>query len=133
MNVQTYLFFDGCCQRAIEAYVAALGAEVLHLSRFSSAPEHLRSPERDELVFHATLRIGDTLLNLSDDPQCERGAFGGFALLVHMDSPEAVDRAAAALSVGGTADMAPQTTFWGERYAIVTDGFGVVWKLQFST
>ncbi len=132
MNVQTYLFFDGCCQQAIDLYKAAIGAELLHLTRFSDAPAALRAPKRDHLVFHATLRIGDTLLNLSDDPMQDKGAFGGFVLLLHLDSPDAVDSAAELLGRGGQIDMAAQEVFWAKRYAIVTDPFGVTWKLQFS-
>lgn len=132
VNVQTYLFFDRCCQQAIELYKEAMQAEVLHLSRFADAPEALRASDREDLVFHSTLRIGDTLLNVSDDPLRERGAFGGFAFLVHLDSPLALDAAVEALAKGGNIDLQAQKVFWAERYAIVTDRFGVTWKLQFS-
>lgn len=132
VNVQTYLFFDGCCQQAIELYKEALNVEVVHLSRFSDAPEPLRSIAPPECVFHATLRIGDTLLNLSDDPSQERGPFGGFALLVHLDMARAVDSALEALSEGGQVKMQAEAVPWATRYAIVTDQFGITWKLQFS-
>jgi len=131
VNVQTYLFFDGCCREAIELYQRAMGAEVLHVMLFSDAPPELRAPERDELVFHSTIRLGETLLNMSDDPIKAKGAFGGFALLLHLDSVAAVDAAVEKLSVGGCVDMAAEATFWAKRYGIVTDRFGVTWKLQF--
>jgi len=132
VDVCTYLFFDGNCQEAIDLYVNALGAEVQHLSRFSQAPEFLRPPNGDHMVFHATLGIGSTTLNLSDDPTKERGDFGGFALLVHLDREEDVDQAAKTLAQGGTVNLPPGKTMWANRYAIVTDRFGIVWKLQFS-
>jgi PhnB protein len=132
LNVQTYLFFDDCCREAIELYQQAMSAEVLFLSLFSEAPEALRSPERDDLVFHSTLRIGETLLNLSDDPFKEKGHFGGFALLLHLDSAESVETVAEQLCSAGHMDMPPQAVPWASRYAIVTDRFGVTWKLQYS-
>ena len=132
MNVQTYLFFDRCCTQAIELYGQAMNAEVLHVTRFSDAPDELKAPDRDDLVFHSTIRIGDTLLNLSDDPMKEKGVFGGFALLLHLDSSEAVDGAVEVSSEGGRVDMPAETTFWPSRYAIVTDRFGITWKLQYS-
>jgi PhnB protein len=131
VNVLTYLFFDGRCGEALELYTQAVGAEVLHITLFSDAPAELRAPERDKMVFHSTIRVGETLLNLSDDPMKEKGAFGGFALLLHLDSVEAVDTALVTLAVGGSVDMPAQATFWARRYAIVTDRFGVTWKLQF--
>ena len=39
MQVQTYLFFDGRCEEAIEFYRSALGAEVTTLMRFKDCPE----------------------------------------------------------------------------------------------
>jgi PhnB protein len=130
VNVQTYLFFDGRCDQALELYQKALGAEILHRSYFSDAPEFLRSPERDKLIFHSTIHIGEAFLNMSDDPMQEKGCFGGFALLVHMDSPEQVQRTAAILATDGTLEMPPQSVPWADLYAVVTDRFGVTWKLQ---
>jgi PhnB protein len=132
MNVHTYLFFNGDCRSAIELYEQALGAVVEHLTLFSQAPEPLRAPERDNLVFHATLLVGETRLNLADDPKGTYGAFGGFSLLIHLDSADDVDSAVDKLSVAGTVVMPPLATFWAERYAIVKDRFGITWKLQFS-
>ena len=39
MQVQSYLFFDGRCEEAIEFYRKALGAEVEMLMRFKDSPE----------------------------------------------------------------------------------------------
>jgi len=132
MDVSTYLFFGGDCQDAIDLYVSALGAAVMHLSRFDAAPEVLRPLDGEHLVFHARLRIGSTTLNLADNPKKERGDFGGFALLVHLDGEEEVDRVFRSLSEGGEVTVAPVETMWARRYAVVADRFGVVWKLQYS-
>ncbi|MDR3692178.1 MAG: hypothetical protein P4L46_22545 [Fimbriimonas sp.] len=132
MNVQTYLYFPGTCLHAIDDYVRAFGAEVLYLARFTEAPEPLRLPGGENLVFHATLRIGETLLNLSDDPSRGQAPFGGFALLVHLDSANAVDATATVLAEEGQILVAAQETAWAQRYCIVTDRFGLTWKLQYS-
>ena len=132
MNVQTYLYFAGSCRQAIELYKLALNAEVDFLASFAEAPEPLRVPGQDHLIFHATLRIGETLLNMSDDPKIEKTAFSGFALLVHLDSPDAVDSAFELLAQHGNILLPAQETPWAPRYAIAQDPFGITWKLQFS-
>jgi len=132
VNVQTYLFFDGCCQQAIALYTQVMQAELLHVTHFSEAPTALKAPGPDHMVFHSTLKIGDTLLNLCDDPTMERGTFGGFVLLAHLDSGDAVDTAAKLLAIDGRLDLPSQQVPWANRYAIATDRFGVTWKLQFS-
>lgn len=132
MNVQTYLFFDGECETALDFYCGALGAEVICLVRYKDGPAELMPPGGEVKIFHATMRIGDTLINCSDDLRHERGRFGGFVLLAHLDGDEAAEEVFHALSDGGKVEMALQKTFWASRYGIVTDRFGVTWKVQSS-
>jgi PhnB protein len=130
VNVQTYLYYNGTCEQAIELYKRTFNAKVLYLAHFSDAPPSLRAPGREHLVWHATMQIGETLLNMSDDTMHER--FSGFSLLVHLDSREDVDSAAQELAKEGKVVLPPQKVPWAEYYGIVKDPFGVTWKLQFS-
>ncbi|AIE84747.1 VOC family protein [Fimbriimonas ginsengisoli] len=130
MNVQTYIFFDGACEEAIGLYREALGAELMFLMKYKDGPPDLIPSGGEEKVFHATIRIGETAINLCDDLKNERGRLGGFALLAHMDSDEEAERVFAALKVGGAVFLPLEKTFWAARYGIVTDRFGVTWKVQ---
>ena len=98
--------------------------------RFKEGPGAEAQPGEAEKVYHATMKIGDALLNLSDDLRKERGDFGGFALLAHLDSDDEAERVFAALLSGGHQIMPVQQTFWASRYGIVTDRFGITWKVQ---
>jgi PhnB protein len=43
MAIEPYLFFNGCCEEAIEFYKKALGAEVLMTMRYNgSSPLEMR-------------------------------------------------------------------------------------------
>ena len=130
MNAQTYLFFNGHCEEALGFYHAAIGAETLYLMRFSEGPPPLIPPGGEEKIFHATLRIGDTVLNACDDMKSERGPFGGFAILLHADTDEAAERFFLGLSGGGSVQMPMTSVPWASRYGIVEDRFGIVWKVQ---
>jgi len=130
VNAQTYLYFAGNAARALERYSAALGAEVLFVMRYKDGPREFAPPGGSEQIYHATLGVGDTLINLSDDPRSERGTFGGFALLLHADSEAEADRLFARLSDQGTVQLAMMTVPWASRYGIVKDEFGIVWKIQ---
>ena len=44
MQVQSYLFFNGRCEEAIEFYKKTLGAKVEMLMRFSDSPEKSSMP-----------------------------------------------------------------------------------------
>lgn len=47
-------------------------------------------------------------------------------------SQEAIDNAFAALSEGGTITMALQDTFWGARFGMCTDKFGINWMCNWD-
>lgn len=75
MQVQPHLFFDGRCEEAIEFYRNTLGAEVTMLVRFKDMPEPhppgaippgAIPPGAENKVMHASLRIGDTAVLVSD-------------------------------------------------------------------
>jgi PhnB protein len=67
VKLQPYVYFDGRCEEAIEFYRKAIGAELVMLLRFKEAPEQsMISPSNAEKVMHATLRIGETTVLVSD-------------------------------------------------------------------
>lgn len=62
--VQSYLFFDGKCEEAIEFYKKALGADVKMLMRFKDSPEPTPpgcGPTDASKVMHAQFQIGETV------------------------------------------------------------------------
>jgi uncharacterized glyoxalase superfamily protein PhnB len=113
------------CARAADAiafYVKAFNA--VELSRL---------PGPDGRLMHGMVRIGDSMLMLTDEYP-EYGALGAKALkgtpvTIHL-YVENVDAAfAQATAAGGTAKMQPTDMFWGDRYAQVEDPFGHRWAL----
>lgn len=130
MNVATYLFFNRRCEEALEFYARCFGAETLFLLRYKDGALHLIPPDGGELIFHATVRIGETVLNMSDSLDECGSAFSGFALLVHLDSAALARAAFEGLQVGGQVQMELGETPWAAIYGIVEDKFGITWKLQ---
>ena len=83
MLVQSYLFFDGRCEEALEFYRKKLGAEVTMLMRFKDSPEPQQPgmvpPGSENKVMHASFRIGETTLMASDGRCLGKPNFQGFA------------------------------------------------------
>jgi len=130
MDIQTYLFFDGCCEEAIRFYGEVFGAEVEFLMRYKEGPPSLMRPGGEEKIYHATLKFGETTLNMSDALRGEHGEIGGFALLVHFAAVEDAERVFAALAQRGEVRVPLVKTHWARVYGIVKDRFGVTWKIQ---
>lgn len=134
MQVQPYLFFEGRCEEAIDFYRKALGAEVIMLMRFTDNPE---PPSADcvmpagsgDKVMHASLRIGESTVLVSDGRCQDQPNFGGFSLsLTATDAAEAA-RLFAALGDGGDVRMPLGKTFFSPAFGMVADRFGMPWMV----
>jgi PhnB protein len=128
MQIQPYLFFEGRADEAIEFYRRALGAEVTMLMRFKDSPEPPSHGEPDK-VMHASLRIGDATVMLSDGRCLGKPDFQGFALTLIVEDESEAERLFEALGDGGQVQMPMTKTFFSPRFGMVADRFGVSWMI----
>ena len=104
------------------------------MMRFRDCPDPSQSrPGLEDKIFHATFRIGSTMI-MASDCGCENSSakptFGGFALALRVETPEKAERFFAALGEGGQVQIPMQKTFFADRYGIVVDRFGIFWKVM---
>lgn len=134
MQVQSYLFFNGTCEEAVEFYRKALGAQVQMLVRYNESPDppppDMVPPNWGEKVMHVSVQIGDTVVMASDG--CGEGetSFSGFSLSLSVTTEAEADRAFAALAAGGQVKMPLTKTFWSPKFGMLTDRFGVGWMIN---
>jgi PhnB protein len=129
-TVQPYLFFNGCCEEAIEFYRSTLRAEVTMLLRFKDSPDPgMCAPGFEEKVMHARFRIGDSTLLASDGRCAGKSSFQGFSLSFTVPSEAEAERIFASIADGGQVQMPLAKTFFSTRFGIVTDRFGVSWMI----
>jgi PhnB protein len=112
--------------RAIEFYKQAFGAVERGVAK---------GP--DGKIMHAELKIGDSIMMLSDEypefgslsPLSTGGA--GMGLHIYIDGVDAAfDRA---VKAGAKVDMPVMDQFWGDRYGKLTDPFGHKWSIATHT
>jgi PhnB protein len=134
MQVQPYLFFEGRCEEAIEFYKRALGAEVQMLMRYRDSPEApppgMVPPGSGDKVMHAELRIGDTIVMVSDGGVSGKPSFAGFSLAIAVRDPAEADGIFNRLADGGQVQMPLGQTFWSLRFGMLADRFGVNWMVN---
>ena len=130
MEIQPYLFFDGRCDKAIELYRSAVGAEVEMLMRFKDSPDPGSCPAgAEDKVMHASLRIGDSRVLMSDGRCTGQPSFQGFALSLTVADDAEAERRFAALADGGQVQMPLAKTFFASSFGMVADRFGVSWMV----
>ena len=131
MPVEPYLFFEGRAEEALEFYRAALGAEVTALMRFRDNPEPGHTPPgAEDKVMHASIRIGDSTIMLSDGRCAGATRFDGFALSLAPPDAATAARWFDALAAEGAVVMPLGKTFWSPCFGMARDRFGVTWMIS---
>ena len=129
MRLEPNIIFNGQCEAAFRLYEAALGGQTV-LLRYRDSPMKDQVPEDwGDRIAHATMVIGEFAISGADAME-QAEAPCGFYLLVHPSSLEETQRIFEQLAEGGEVVMPIQETFFSAAYGIVTDRFGVSWKLN---
>jgi PhnB protein len=113
--------------RAIEYYTKVFGAKV---------QSRMATPD-GKAVWHAELRIGDSVLMLADEDPTMGGkspqTLGGVAGGIHVYSADVDGLFQMAIAAGGKPLMPPTDMFWGDRFARFEDPFGQQWGIACHT
>ena len=131
-GLNPYLNFEGTADKAIAHYERALGAKVEGVMRFGDVQGMETPPEHKNLVMHATLVVEGNKLMLSDGHPGSRVIAGDSVYIAIHFSGDLDDMARkfAALAEGGEVAQPLVDTFWGARFGIVVDPFGVRWMFN---
>ena len=129
LQVTPYVTFKGNCRQAIDFYKAALGAEVLFSQKMGETPMPDIGPA--DYIMHATLKIGESTLMMSDNPNPNAPTdTSSMGLALQARDPEQAKRLFDKLAEEGTGVMPLQKTYWAELFGMVTDKFGVRWLVN---
>ena len=128
-----YLTFDGNCREAMTFYGKCLGAEP-GFTTFAEGPSEVAAMAKGagERILHTELHSGPVVLMASDLMAGMRFHPGNnFSISLSCDSLAEMERVFAALGEGGAVRMAMHDAFWGGKFGMLVDRFGVSWMLSF--
>jgi PhnB protein len=110
--------------KAIEFYKKAFGAQ-----------EIVRMPSPDGKISHEELRIGDSIILVSDEFPgifiTPTASLPSSSLFLYVPDVDSVYKQA--IAAGAVVAMPLQDMFWGDRFGKVTDPFGHHWDLATHT
>ena len=127
-GLNTHINFNGNCREAMQFYKRCLGAE-LDVLPFSQTPCNAPAELKDKIA-HACLKKGALMLMGSDSPQQAVTQGNNFCVAVQCDNLEEIEKLFRAFSEGGTVIMPLQDMFWGARWGLLTDQFGINWMFN---
>jgi len=120
-TVTPYLVINGAA-KAIEFYKKAFGAKEID-----------RAPMPDGSLMHAMIKVGDSIIMMSDefpgsDSKSPTSA-GATTFNLHIYSKDVDKLWQQAVAAGATPTLPLENQFWGERYGKVRDPFGHIWSI----
>jgi PhnB protein len=120
-TVTPYLSINGAAG-AIDWYKKAFGAKELY-----------REAMPDGKLMHARIRIGDSIVMMSDimpGPNAPSEISGKLPVSLHIYMRNVDKIWQQAVEAGGKVTMPLDNQFWGERYGQLTDPFGHTWSMS---
>lgn len=131
MAYSLYLFFNGNCEEALHFYESVFDTKVEFMQRFKDAPGPDNQTGGDRIM-HASMNIRGTHMLFSDtDGRQQVTAGDNFSISLDFKDNGEQENLFNKLSAGGKVTMPLQDTFWGSRFGMCTDKFGINW--MFST
>lgn len=134
MQLEPYLFFDGKCEEALNFYKDVFGGEIEGLSRWKDMPPGSEgppvTPQTENRVMHASFRAPGVTFMASDASPGKVYGEGPISLSIGTDEIPEAERVFNRLAEGGNVEMPMTDTFWGARFGMLTDRYGVDWMIN---
>lgn len=137
-TINTYLHFNGNCEKAFTYYKSIFGGEYDHIGRFKDMPDNPKYPisqDSKEKIMHVSLPIGKGSVLMGSDMGGEWSSKykegNNFSISINTDSKAEADRLFDALSKDGMVTMPIDKTFWGSYFGSFFDKFGIGWMISF--
>ena len=133
MQLQSYLAFNGNCEEAIHFYKDVFDGEIVMMSRFGEAPDDTMCvpDEAKNLIMHATIQFQGCILMASDTVDSENFVAGNnYSVSVNAGNEDEAAAIFNSLSDGGQVIMPFEPVFWGGKFGMLVDRFGIQWMLS---
>lgn len=127
-----YLMFNGNAAEALAFYAKAFDGKTLFQQSFGESPMANEIPgEYKNKIMHATFQAGDLTFMVSDNMPGQQVSGGtNLSLSLNFKTVADIDKVFAALSEGAKITMPLQDTFWGAKFGMLTDRFGINWMFN---
>ena len=133
MQLNSYLTFkEGDCEAAMNFYKDILGGEFTTMMRFEDAPpDAFPVPDNaKKLVMHCTLEFGGCTLMGSDTINSDEISIGNNTSLSINATEEEAYAIFTGLAENGSILMPFEEVFWGGKFGIINDQFGIRWMVS---
>jgi PhnB protein len=125
-----YLHFNGEAEEVLNFYKDAFGGEVIMLNRYGDSPMQVNEDWKNKII-HARLKFGNNIIMISDSHNGQLASKeGNIQLSVEVDDEKKIEEVFNKLAEGGKVTMPLAKQFWGAKFGMLLDKFGVNWMFN---
>lgn len=132
-GLMPYLMFNGDCKEAFEFYKKTFEGEIEFMGTYGDSPMEVPDDQKDK-VMHATIRIWAGPIMGSDYTKeadyTTEGSTSNVHLSLNYKDADSMEEAFGKLSEGGKVTLPFGDQFWGDRFGMLTDRFGIQWMFS---
>ncbi len=132
-NLTPYLMFNGNCEEAMNFYKECFGGELGYMGRYGDSPMEVPPEQRDKIM-HVELKFWGGSIIASDHMDCTGYTINTDGANIHLslgfDSDRKMARTFKRLKRGGSVTMELREQFWGDKFGMLTDRFGIKWMFS---
>lgn len=129
-SLNPYINFSGKCREALDFYKQCLNGEIQALSTFADAPGGTDEKFKDN-VMHSEFRADGIFFMATDGMPGKEAVVGdNIMLTIQLNDEQEQTRIFDALSRGGKVTQPLEDTFWGSRFGMLVDRYGIHWMLD---
>ena len=130
MKLYPYLNFNGNCEEALNFYKSAFDGDITQLGRYGDSPMESPDEVKDKII-HGRVQFGDVII-MASDAMNEKDFIrsGDISLSIECETADQLEKVFAKMAEGGKVTMPLQDQFWGARFGMLTDKFGIHWMFN---
>ena len=132
-DLMPYLMFNGDCAAAFDHYKECFGGEIEFMGKYGDSPMEVPDDQKDK-VMHTTIRFwGGAIMGsdyVKEADYTTEGSSANVHLSLSFKDAETMDATFEKLGAGGTVTMPLGDQFWGDRFGMLTDRFGIQWMFS---
>ena len=130
MKLIPYLHFAGNAREVLDFYKNALGGEIVQLGTYGESPMPTDEDYKDK-VMHARFVFDGNMIMVSDVFKGQPvSTDGNIQLSVDVDNESKLDEVFNKMAEGGRVTMPLADQFWGAKFGMLQDKFGVSWMFN---
>lgn len=130
-NLTPYLFFGGKCREALNFYAKCFKGAAELITYGDAQGDACPKGAKDRII-HGSVKSDNFLMMGSDTPDYPTTPGDNMQLYYSCSSLEEIENLFKALSEKGNVKLALHDAFWGARFGMFTDQFGIHWMLAFE-